>query len=74
MVDATASIEQNRLTWIRNNQNQIRADIYQGPEDYLAAGLDGAVDGDARRRSGGGRRNRIGFGVSDDASLFHRCM
>jgi hypothetical protein len=33
MVDAAASIEQNRLTWIRNNQNQIRADIYQGLED-----------------------------------------
>jgi Helitron helicase-like domain at N-terminus len=29
MVDAAVNVEQNHLTWIRNNQNRIRADIYQ---------------------------------------------
>jgi hypothetical protein len=37
VVDAFACVDQNRLAWIRNNQNKIRADLYQGLADTLAA-------------------------------------
>jgi hypothetical protein len=37
VVDAFACIELNRLIYILNNQSQIRADLYQGLADFLAA-------------------------------------
>jgi hypothetical protein len=37
VVDAIACVDQNRLAWIRNNQNKTRADLYQGLADNLAA-------------------------------------
>jgi hypothetical protein len=44
-VDVGATIEQNRLTWFRN-QNRIRADMYKGLADSLSLGTD--EDGEAR--------------------------
>jgi len=34
--DAWASIEQNNLTWIWNNQKKLRSDLYQGLQDLAA--------------------------------------
>ena len=36
VVDAAATIEQNKLDWLRNHQRQIRADLYQGLDDGLS--------------------------------------
>jgi Helitron helicase-like domain at N-terminus len=44
VVDAAATIEQNRLTWYINNQRRIRADMYKGLEDGLS--LDAGEDPD----------------------------
>jgi hypothetical protein len=38
IVDAYAAIEQNRLKYLRLNQKKIRADLYQGLQDAIAAG------------------------------------
>ena len=35
LCDAWASIEQSNLTWISNNQNKLRADLYQGLSDAV---------------------------------------
>ena len=43
IVDSWASAEQYRLRWFRQNQNTIRADVYRGLADTVAA--DPAVDG-----------------------------
>jgi helitron helicase-like protein len=45
LVDAAATIDQNRLAWVYNNQRKIRADLYSGLDDALAAT---DVDGDRR--------------------------
>jgi len=37
-VDAYAAIEQNRLKYLRLNQKKLRADLYQGLQDAIAAG------------------------------------
>jgi Helitron helicase-like domain at N-terminus len=37
VVDAFACVDQNHLSWIRTNQHKIRADLYQGLQDALAA-------------------------------------
>jgi len=37
-VDAYATIEQNRLKYLRLNQKKLRADLYQGLQDTIAAG------------------------------------
>ncbi|XP_038075107.1 uncharacterized protein LOC119742920 [Patiria miniata] len=37
LVDMYAKVEQNRLRWIRNNQQQLRADTYKGLCDAIAA-------------------------------------
>jgi hypothetical protein len=37
-VDAYAIIEQNRLKYLRLNQKKLRADLYQGLQDAIAAG------------------------------------
>jgi hypothetical protein len=42
VVDAWASIEQSRLNWIKNNQQQLRADCYRGLTDNVLN--DGVVD------------------------------
>jgi Helitron helicase-like domain at N-terminus len=53
LVDAAATIDQNHLTWIRNNQKKIRADLYQALEDAMAAA------GDATDRPDGPMGRRI---------------
>jgi len=37
-VDAYAIIEQNHLKYLRLNQKKLRADLYQGLQDAIAAG------------------------------------
>ena len=37
IVDAWASTEQNRLSWVYNHQNVLRADLYQGLRDAVIA-------------------------------------
>ena len=39
-MDAYAQIEQNRLNYLRRNQTQLRADLYQGVVDAIADGRD----------------------------------
>lgn len=39
-VDKFAQIEQERLWFLRNNQSQIRAELYQGLQDAAADGSD----------------------------------
>lgn len=39
VVDAWATIEQKRLSWLRNNQQTLRADSYSSFEDAVAEGL-----------------------------------
>jgi len=34
LVDAAATIDQNRLAWLQNNQRDIRADLYRGIDDH----------------------------------------
>ena len=38
IVDAYGGIEEQRLRWARNNQRQLRADLYQGLCDVLQSG------------------------------------
>ncbi len=38
IVDAYAAIEQNRLKYLRLNKKKLRADLYQGLQDAIAAG------------------------------------
>jgi hypothetical protein len=38
IVDAYAIIEQNHLKYLRLNQKKLRADLYQGLQDAIAAG------------------------------------
>jgi hypothetical protein len=49
VVDAAATIEQNRLAWINNNQRRIRADLYRGLEDGLSLGAGEAPEVVGRR-------------------------
>jgi hypothetical protein len=37
IVDAYAAIKQNRLKYLRLNQKKLRADLYQGLQDAIAA-------------------------------------
>ncbi len=37
-MDAYAAIEQNRLKYLCLNQKKLRADLYQGLQDAIAAG------------------------------------
>ena len=43
MVDAWATTEQRKLIWMKNNQDQIRADTYQGLSDVVAVDPDANV-------------------------------
>jgi hypothetical protein len=43
IVDAYAAIEQNRLKYLRLNKKKLRADLYQGLQDAIAAGDTNAV-------------------------------
>jgi hypothetical protein len=43
IVDAYAAIEQNRLKYLRLNKKKLRADLYQGLQDTIAAGDTSAV-------------------------------
>jgi len=43
IVDAYVAIEQNRLKYLRLNQKKLRADIYQGLQNAIAAGDTSAV-------------------------------
>ena len=47
-VDTYVKIESSRLDYIRNNQDQIRADLYQGLVDSLHAG-EGRADAVGKR-------------------------
>ena len=38
MVDAYASIEEVRINWIRKNQKQLRAELYNGLRDAINQG------------------------------------
>jgi hypothetical protein len=49
VVDAAATIEQNRLEWFRDHQRQIRADLYQGLEDGLSLETGGGAEVVGRR-------------------------
>jgi hypothetical protein len=40
IVDAYAQIEQSRLQWIRNNQDSLRVEVYQGLADAIVSGAD----------------------------------
>jgi hypothetical protein len=51
LVDCYASIEQSRLRWIRNNQHEIRADVYRGVQD--------AFQRDTTLRGGAVRHRKI---------------
>jgi len=42
-VDAYATIEQNRLRYLRLNQKKLRADLYQGLQDAIVAGDNNAA-------------------------------
>jgi hypothetical protein len=42
-VDAYAAIEQNRLKYLRLNKKKLRADLYQGLQDAIAAGDNNVV-------------------------------
>ena len=35
MIDAWAVVDQNKLSWIRGHQDQLRADVYNGLQDAL---------------------------------------
>jgi hypothetical protein len=43
IVDAYATIEQSRLKYLRLNKKKLRADVYQGLQDAIAAGDSSAV-------------------------------
>ncbi|XP_077232073.1 uncharacterized protein LOC143866284 [Tasmannia lanceolata] len=38
VVDAYAAIEEQRLYWVRTNQKQLRADVYEGLQDAVRSG------------------------------------
>lgn len=38
IVDAYACIEEGRMNWIRNNQKQLRAELYSGLRDAINQG------------------------------------
>ena len=65
MADAWATIEQRKLIWIKNNQDQIRADTYQGLSDAVAVDPDANVQNIGQRLilpssfSGSSRKNMI---------------
>jgi hypothetical protein len=42
-MDAYAAIEQNRLKYLRLNKKKLRADLYQGFQNAIAAGDTSAV-------------------------------
>ncbi len=43
IMDAYAAIEQNRLKYLRLNKKKLRADLYQGFQNAIAAGDTSAV-------------------------------
>jgi hypothetical protein len=42
-VDAYATIEQNHLKYLRLNQKELRADLYQGLQDAISVGDNSAA-------------------------------
>eukprot|EP00662_Eupelagonemidae_sp_cell21_P023392 gene23392-biopygen84940 len=46
-VDAYCKAEAERLAWVRNNQKSLRADTYQGLQDFVN-GVDGQAKGAGR--------------------------